>query len=504
MQSTLLRAIALGIHNKIPGDGREYCITTRSALTIRAEDGRYVQNCNISAFISNLPFSPKKTSSNPNPEEKEHENSSTSNNTAVTVTANITATAASSESKPKLAPATQSFSTKEASGSTSQATNVSEAIEMGATALLVDEDISAANFMARDGRMRSLVADESITPLLYRVNGLYNSNKLLRGKQHKDDTEGISTVVVVGGVGDWLDVPHHVILMDKYRIYDATKKAKSVSEAFSHGHIQYGGRGVVHRLEWDDEGTPMQRRPLVEFKQPKSIANTTTISSIAAITANATKDKKNEWGMGVMVSVQAGGSRLYMDPIDIETNYGASVHHDETHKNDDDSDSDSDDEDYDEDKGVIDMSRCEQLFGSTHELYGCGICLAWLLKYASEHPKAGTQELLERLDEVLDEPNGGGMKGLQSLNFFRHTKESIPTMWSQMTEQVGFAYRPRRYEVAMALTRMRGVTFENVPSEGDYGSEAAATKLEAERKKQELLAIWNARRKPKRFNEQFK
>ena len=60
---------------------------------------------------------------------------------------------------------------------------VAEAIEMGVTAMLVDEDVSAANFMARDGRMRALVADESITPLLYRVNGLY---------QH----HGISSVVV--------------------------------------------------------------------------------------------------------------------------------------------------------------------------------------------------------------------------------------------------------------------------------------------------------------------
>ena len=45
--------------------------------------------------------------------------------------------------------------------------------------------------MARDGRMRALVMDESITPLLYRVNGMYKEL-------------GISCVVVVGGVGDWL------------------------------------------------------------------------------------------------------------------------------------------------------------------------------------------------------------------------------------------------------------------------------------------------------------
>ena len=102
--------------------------------------------------------------------------------------------------------------------------------------------------MARDGRMQALVADESITPLLYRVNGLYNSH-------------GISSVVVVGGVGDWLDVPNNVILLDKYIASDATKKAESISRQFSYGHVQYAGRGVVHRLEWDKGGTPIHQRP---------------------------------------------------------------------------------------------------------------------------------------------------------------------------------------------------------------------------------------------------
>jgi predicted ABC-class ATPase len=86
---------------------------------------------------------------------------------------------------------TTHFSSHEASGSTSQAANVAEAIELGAKVFLVDEDVSAANFMARDGRMRALVMDESITPLLYRVNGM-------------SETLGISCIVVVGGVGDWL------------------------------------------------------------------------------------------------------------------------------------------------------------------------------------------------------------------------------------------------------------------------------------------------------------
>jgi predicted ABC-class ATPase len=94
-KSTLLRCIAAGVYNKVPGDGREFCVTVETAVAIRAEDGRYINNCNVSGFISNLP------------------------------------TAAAD---------TQHFSTGEASGSTSQAANVVEAMEMGAKALLVDED----------------------------------------------------------------------------------------------------------------------------------------------------------------------------------------------------------------------------------------------------------------------------------------------------------------------------------------------------------------------------
>jgi hypothetical protein len=112
-----------------------------------------------------------------------------------------------------------------------------EAIELGAGCLLVDEDLSAANFMARDGRMRTLVPDESITPFLYRVNGIVESLK-------------ISTVVVIGGVGDWLDVADAVIMLENYEIKDVTKKAASIAKTFSAGHIQFAGRGTTHRLAW--------------------------------------------------------------------------------------------------------------------------------------------------------------------------------------------------------------------------------------------------------------
>lgn len=418
-KSTLLRTIAAGVYNKVPGDGREYCVTVDSAVTVRAEDGRYVNNCNVSAFISNLPSSTIDTVD-------EIDKSCATRAT--------TAMSASSS--------TLHFSSGEASGSTSQAANVSEAIEMGATAFLVDEDVSAANFMARDGRMRSLVMDESITPLLYRVNGLY-------------DELGISSIVVVGGVGDWLDVPNHVVLMDKYRCRDATQKARSISRQFSHGHVQYGGRGVVHRLPWHQSGssvrdpnqvtrhTPIPRRPSDLFSKRLPLCST-------------------------VISLLDGNDAIAFHKIEVEDDTSDHM--------------DADCNDEGEDVNIVDMSRCEQLLGKKPQLYGCGICILWLMEVAQANPNLGLPDLLSKLDKAMD------AEGLASL------VGDIAT-WSWLLESQGFAYRPRRFEVGQALTRLRGIQLEEIPIPDDES--LAAAKEEAERKKQALLEMWNSRRKSK-------
>ena len=49
---------------------------------------------------------------------------------------------------------TVNFSTEDASGSTSQAANVVEAVQSGAKCLLIDEDTCATNFMVRDELMQ--------------------------------------------------------------------------------------------------------------------------------------------------------------------------------------------------------------------------------------------------------------------------------------------------------------------------------------------------------------
>lgn len=126
-KSTLLDAIELGIYNVIPGDGRELVVTEPNAFKVRSEDGRNVVGVDISPFISTLPG------------DKE----------------------------------TVSFSTMDASGSTSMAANIQEAVETGATSLIIDEDTCATNFLVRDAKMQELISNEPITPLVTKVGVLH-------------------------------------------------------------------------------------------------------------------------------------------------------------------------------------------------------------------------------------------------------------------------------------------------------------------------------------------
>jgi hypothetical protein len=297
--------------------------------------------------------------------------------------------------------------------------------------------------------MRALVMDESITPLLYRVNGLYNAHK-------------ISSVVVVGGVGDWLDVPHNVVLLDKYVASDATKKARSISYQFSYGHVQYGGRGVVHRLEWERSGMPFPRRPADSFT--------------------------DRYGTDVVVSVLDGGHAL-------------SLHREEEEEDGGGSDGNNSGniinsaivEEVDDEEGWIDASRLEQLLGR-RQLYGCGLCVAWLLQVAPQFPQLGLRELLQRLEAALDD---GGMARVVSDLKQTKSKEGSPfstTAWGHLLESVGFAERPRTFEIGQAVTRLHGIQMEEIPMEPDERDVAA--RLEEEAKKRALAELWSKRRAP--------
>lgn len=171
-KSTLLHALAQGVYPHIPGDGRENVVTLPSATKVRSEDGRAVTGVDLRPFITTLPGARE----------------------------------------------THSFSTPDASGSTSLAAAIIESVELGTRALLFDEDTCATNLLVRDARMQALVERETIVPLIDRVQQLHAEL-------------GVSTVLVVGGSGDYLDVADTVITMEGYRPHDGTERARDVCAA---------------------------------------------------------------------------------------------------------------------------------------------------------------------------------------------------------------------------------------------------------------------------------
>lgn len=180
-KSTLLKALELGVYDHIAGDGREYVITDRTAVKIRAEDGRSIRNTDISMFINNLP----------NGKDTVH------------------------------------FTTEDASGSTSQAAAVVESMEAGAKLFLIDEDTSATNFMVRDEFMQTVISrdKEPITPFIERTRGLY-------------EEAGISTIMVAGSSGEFFYIADYILLMDCYRAVDITARVKELCEKRPAAHRQ--------------------------------------------------------------------------------------------------------------------------------------------------------------------------------------------------------------------------------------------------------------------------
>ena len=237
-KSTLLRALELGIYNHIEGDGREFVITDESALKVRAEDGRAITSTDISLFINNLPNGKD----------------------------------------------TVKFNTENASGSTSQAANIIEAIEGKAKVLLIDEDTSATNFMIRDDIMQQLVVKEKepITPFIDVAKSLY---KRL----------GISTILVAGSCGDFFDIADLVIQMDSYEPYEVTAKAKELSRGkislrddldihidfervLSKGSISEGPKGIKIKTLGKD-GLSINREN-IDLKSVEQIVDSEQINTI--------------------------------------------------------------------------------------------------------------------------------------------------------------------------------------------------------------------------------
>lgn len=238
-KSTLLAALEAGVYNHIAGDGREFVITENSAVKLRAEDGRSVKNVDISLFIQNLP------------DRRD----------------------------------TKRFCTEDASGSTSQAAGVVEAMESGAKTFLVDEDTSATNFMIRDELMQMVVHrdKEPITPFVERVRALY-------------EEQGISTVLVAGSSGAYFHVADRVIQMDSYVPKEVTKEAKEAAARYGEGvksleltpvsyaripkRLQTGGRDDRFKMKVLGRDSLQFDRDVVELRFVEQIADTEQIAAL--------------------------------------------------------------------------------------------------------------------------------------------------------------------------------------------------------------------------------
>jgi predicted ABC-class ATPase len=211
-KTTLLEAIELGVYNHVPTDGRELVVTHPTAVKIRAEDSRSITGVDISPFINNLPQGRSTTQ----------------------------------------------FFTQNASGSTSQAANIIEALEAGSRLLLVDEDTAATNFMIRDRRMQLLIAknQEPITPFIDKVRQLYRDY-------------GVSTILVMGGSGDYFDVADTVIAMENFQAQDVTTRAREIASLYASERRPEGGKhfgSLTPRVLSPDSLNPSRGQHSVKWK----------------------------------------------------------------------------------------------------------------------------------------------------------------------------------------------------------------------------------------------
>lgn len=311
-KSTLLQAIERGVYNHKQNDGREFVLTDPSACKIRAEDGREVTRVDISPFIQNLPYGKD----------------------------------------------TKRFSSENASGSTSQAANIMEVLEAGTTSLLIDEDTSATNFMIRDSRMQALVAKqkEPITPFIDKV------------KQLSHDYE-VSTILVMGGSGDYFDVADAVVMMEQYRPFDVTQQAREIADSNTVTRQKEGG---------DAFGSITKRVPL-----PASL--------------NSQKGRKEKVAARGLARVQYGDTDLELDQVE----------------------------------QLVDASQTRAIAEILHHLEKQG-----LLK--KNQPIAS---LLQQVERQIQE------KGLASFTPFPN-------------QHPGDLARPRPYEIAAALNRLRTLRIE--------------------------------------------
>lgn len=167
----LMQALAAGIYNHIPGDGREGVVTVPDAVAVAAEPGRSIQRVDISSFV--------------------HEGMNTSD--------------------------WKAYSSPGADACASQAAATVEALEIGARVLLFDEADSSAAFLSEDSRLTNLMAHSTgVIPLCVRARQIV-------------DELGVSVVVAgSAAVAEFIPLADTVLRVDDFEVTDVTEEAKSL------------------------------------------------------------------------------------------------------------------------------------------------------------------------------------------------------------------------------------------------------------------------------------
>ena len=166
----LMDAIAQGIYNHVPGDGREHVVTVADAVNIRSEVGRSIQQVDISAFASELADGGNPTS----------------------------------------------YSSKSAGSFTSQSASTVEALEAGARVLLFDEHSSSSTFLSADTRVTSLL-------------GASSRNTLAARARQMVDELGISLVVAGSSlIAEFIPIADKILKVENFEISDITEEAKAL------------------------------------------------------------------------------------------------------------------------------------------------------------------------------------------------------------------------------------------------------------------------------------
>lgn len=172
-KSAFLRALQEGVYYHAPRSRPRRVVTQFDSVRVSAEPGRPVQGVDVSGFAIALP-------GQIDPSE---------------------------------------YSSGSADGFLSQAAALAEALEVGSRCILIDEDDSAPVFLSADAVAADLFGNAAATrvPLSRRL------------RQLKSEMN-VSFVIAAENPGELLAAADHVLVMDRFRVGDATQKARELAK----------------------------------------------------------------------------------------------------------------------------------------------------------------------------------------------------------------------------------------------------------------------------------